>query len=150
MTRNVFASVIRALIARRRHDTLPTAIRAAKRAHEDVQHRATEPVVVGESVPEPVRDREHPLANGDVGGQDVVDEVHRAFGHPPPPAARTDRPALAGERHQPLERAVPAPYAGEAMSEHAAAEKLPELADDEAGHPLPSVSAFTAARSSLR
>ena len=112
-----------------------TAVRAAERAHEDVQHRATEAVVVGEPVPEPVRNREHPLADGDVGGQHVVDEVHRALGHPPPPAARTDRAALARERDQPLERTVPASYAGEAVSEHSAAEKLPELVDDEAGHP---------------
>ncbi len=107
----------------------PAAIPAAERAHEDGQHRATEPVVVREPVAQPVRDREHPLADGD-----VIDEVHRAFGHSPPPATRTDRAALAGERDQPLERTVPASDAGKAVSEHAAAEKLPELVDDEAGH----------------
>ena len=32
------------------------AIRAAERAHEDVQHRAAEPVIVGEPVAQPVRD----------------------------------------------------------------------------------------------
>jgi hypothetical protein len=49
------------------------AIRAAERAHEDVQYRATEPVVVGESVAQPVWHREHPLSDGHVGRQHMID-----------------------------------------------------------------------------
>ena len=109
------------------------AIRAAERAHEDVQHRATEPVVVGEPVPQPVRDREHPLSDGHVGRQHVIDEMRRALGHPPSPAARANRAPFARERYQPLERAVPAPHTGEAMGQYPAAKEFPELVHDEPG-----------------
>ena len=64
------------------------AIRAPERTHEDVQHRAAEPVVVGESVAQPVRDREHPLSDGHVGRQHLIDETRRALGHPSSPILR--------------------------------------------------------------
>jgi hypothetical protein len=109
------------------------AIGAAERAHEAVQDGATQPMIVGQPVAQPVRDREHPLAHGHVGGQHVIYEVRCALGHSPSPAARTDRAPLAREGHQPLERAVPAPDAREAMGQHPAAQEFPELVDDEAG-----------------
>ena len=80
-----------------------------------------------------MRDREHPLSDGHVGWQHMIHEVRRAFGHPPSAATRTDRPPLAREGHEPLERALPAPDAREAMGQHPAAKELPELVDDEAG-----------------
>ena len=124
----------------RHHAGLPTreplaprlaAIHAAERAHEDVQHRAAEPVIVGQPVAQSVRDREYPLPDRHVGRQHVVDEVRRALGHAPSPAARTNRPPFAREGHEPLERAVPAPHAGEAVRQHPTPEELPELGGDE-------------------
>jgi len=72
-------------------------VRAAERSHEHVQHRATEPVVVREPVAEAVRDGQYPLANGDIGGEHVIDEMRGALGHAPPAAARTDRAPLTGK-----------------------------------------------------
>src|SRR5438445_1385036 len=66
-----------------------------------------------------------------------IDRRRRASGKvvvtQPSPAARTDRAPFARERHEPLERAVPAPHAGEAVAQHPAAEKFPELVYDEPG-----------------
>jgi hypothetical protein len=45
------------------------AIRAAERAHEDVQDRATEAMIVGESVAQPVWDREHHCRTGTSSGK---------------------------------------------------------------------------------
>jgi hypothetical protein len=50
-------------------------IGAAEGAHEDSEHDAAEAMIVGEPVTEPVRNREHPLADRDVGGEHPVDEV---------------------------------------------------------------------------
>ena len=73
----------------RHHAGLPTgesrvaAIGRAQRPHEDVQHRATQPVIVGESVAEPVGDREHPLPHRHVGRENMIDQVRGALGHQP-------------------------------------------------------------------
>jgi hypothetical protein len=40
-------------------------------------------MIVGQPVAQPVRDREHPLADGHVGGQHVIHEVRCALGHQP-------------------------------------------------------------------
>jgi hypothetical protein len=71
------------------------AIRAAERTHEDVQDGATQAMVVGKSVAQPVRDREHPLSDGDVRRQHVIDQVRGTLGHTPSPAAGADRTPLA-------------------------------------------------------
>jgi hypothetical protein len=44
------------------------AIRAAERANEDLEDGATQPMIVGQSVAQPVWNREHPPSDGDVGG----------------------------------------------------------------------------------
>jgi len=109
------------------------AIGAAQRAHGDVQHGATQAVIVGEPVAQPVRDREDPLADRHVGRQHAIHEVCRALGHPPSAAARTDRAALAREGNQALERTVPAAYSREAVGQHPAAEEFSELVHDKPG-----------------
>jgi len=58
----------------------PPAIEAEDGADGDAEHRAAERVVPGEPVAQAVRQREHPLAHGDV-RQDVVDEVRGLLGH---------------------------------------------------------------------
>ena len=107
----------------------------AERPDEDAEHRAAQPMIVGEPVAQPVRDREHPLAHGHVGRQHVIHEVSRTLGHPPPAAARAEAAPLARERHEPLEGAVGTAHAGEAVRQHPAAEELPELGDDERRQP---------------
>lgn len=82
-----------------------------------------------------MRDREHPLAHGDVGWEDVLDEMCRALGHAPSAAARTEAPPLTGEGEQAFERAVAPANPGEAMGQHPSAEELPELVDDECRQP---------------
>jgi hypothetical protein len=66
------------------------AIRAAERAHEDVQDGATPPMIVGEAVAQPVWNREHTLSDGDVRRQHVIDQVRGALGHQPHNMMRGD------------------------------------------------------------
>jgi hypothetical protein len=57
----------------------------------------------------------------------VIDEASGRLGHAPAPTTRAEATALAGERHEPLERTLPAPQAGETGRQHATGEKVPEL-----------------------
>lgn len=54
-----------------------------------------------------VRKSQHPLPHGDV-GKHVVNEVRRAFGHPPPATARTKATAPARDGDEPFRSTVPA------------------------------------------
>jgi len=49
-------------------------------ANGDAEHRAAERVIVGEEIAQAVRQREHPLAHGDV-RQDVIDAQPAARAH---------------------------------------------------------------------
>ena len=100
-------------------------------ADEDAEHRATERVVERQAVAQPVRHGEHPLAHRHP-GQDRVDQVRRLLGHPPPAAARTDRPGLAGKRDEAFEPTGVAPHPGEPPLELPTPEEVAELALDEA------------------
>jgi hypothetical protein len=111
----------------------PTPERAEDRAHEDAQDGAREWGVVGEAVAQREGQREHPLPHRDL-GQDPVHQVRGRVGHAPPAARRAEAAALAGERDDPVESALVAVHADEALGEDAAAEESPELALDEAGH----------------
>src|SRR5512140_1206310 len=64
-------------------------LEAEERAGVDRAHRAAEGVIPRQAIAERVREREHPLADGDV-GQDVIDEFRGARGHPPAPAFMVD------------------------------------------------------------
>ena len=92
-------------------------------------------MVPGQHVPHLVWEREHPLAHGDV-GEDVIDQVRGALGHPPPSVARTRPPGFARKRDQPVGAAGAAPKAGELPGEPAAAQKLAEFLFDETRHSL--------------
>ena len=56
--------------------------------------------------------------------QHLVDEAGSALGHAPAAAARAEAPALAGERHEPLKRAIVAPEAREAVRQHTASQEV--------------------------
>ncbi len=88
-------------------------------------------MIVGEAVAQPMGDRQHPVAHGHVGRDDVLHQVRRPLGHPPPAAARTEAAALARERHEPPKRAVATAYPGEPVRQDPAAQELPELGGNE-------------------
>ena len=114
----------------------PLASAAAQRCEqgpqEQVQDLAGEACVVGHAVAERKREREHPLAHGDL-GKDAIDEVGGGVGHAPPSAGGA-KAALAREGDQAVVAALVAVQAEEAMSQHAAFEIGAELALDETGN----------------
>src|SRR5947208_13179506 len=110
------------------------AIEPEHGAYGDAEHRAAERVIVGEEIAQAVRQREHPLAHGDV-RQDVIDEVCGLLRHAAAAAARTKAASFARERHEALEGTALAPNAREASAERAARQELAELSLDEAGEP---------------
>src|SRR6185369_15163449 len=92
-----------------------------------------------------MRDREHPLAHGDVGWEDVLDEMCRALGHAPSAAARTEAPPLTGEGEQAFERAVAPANPGEAMGSTPQRRNFRNSLTTNAGSPTPSVCSRTVA-----
>ena len=52
-----------------------------QRTHEDADDGAAQPVIPGEQVPQPVRERQHPLADRDV-RKNLIDQMRRALSHP--------------------------------------------------------------------
>ena len=54
-------------------------------------------------------------------------EARGGLGHAPAPATGTEAAPFAGKGHEPLERALPAPQAGEAVRQDATGEKVPKL-----------------------
>lgn len=96
-----------------------------------------------------MRDAEHPLTDRDVEHEDMLDQVRGTF------AMR--RPPQEGQKPLPLQengssrskRAVAAANPGEAVRQHAAAENLPELTDDER-RPHNAVGALANRRTSRR
>jgi hypothetical protein len=94
-------------------------------------------MIIGEPVAEPMWDREHPLSHGHVGREHSIHQVRGALGHAPPATARTEAAAFARKRQQPLERAVPAAHAREAVRQHPTPEILLELGKDERRQPHP-------------
>src|SRR5438094_9185289 len=125
-----------------RHGAAPPVARAARSAaieaahgpSGDHEHRPAERVIVGEEIAQAVRQREHPLAHGNV-RQDVIDEVCGLLRHAAAAAARTKAASFARERHEALEGTALAPNAREASAERAARQELAELSLDEAGEP---------------
>ena len=81
---------------------------------------------VREVAPKTVRQAQHPLAHG-YPRQHLIDEARGALRHAPAAAARAEAATLAGERHESLERALPAPEAGEAVRQHTTGEKILEV-----------------------
>ncbi|CAN5822684.1 hypothetical protein BH23GEM6_BH23GEM6_26630 [soil metagenome] len=106
--------------------------RGADAAKQDAAHIAGEARVVGQDGADPLRQREHPLADGQR-RQDMVGEVDGHLHHAARVAGGTGAAALAGEGHQPLGVAADA---GEAVGEDAAAEVGAEVVLDPVWHAL--------------
>ena len=104
--------------------------------HRDAENRAAELVIPGKEVAQSVRQAEDPLAHRHR-RKDVVDQVCGVRRHAAAAAARTEAPSFAGERHEPLERAVVAPNPRKAARERAAGQELAELALDEPRQTVP-------------
>ena len=96
------------------------------------QHRAAQPVIPRHPVAQPIRYRQHPLPHRHP-RQHIIHQMRGALGHAAAPAARAEAAALAGKRHQVIDRAVLAAKPRHAAREHAAHQELPELALDELG-----------------
>jgi len=96
---------------------------------------ATQIMVPGEEIAQPVRQREHPLPHRDI-GEDVVDEMRGPSGHAPSTAARAHRPPLAREGDQTVGATGATSKPSEPAREPAASQKAPELLLDEAGQPF--------------
>lgn len=75
--------------------------------------RATQVVIPGQQVPQPVRQTHDPLADRHV-GKDVIDEMRGPLRHPSAPAARAEPAALTREGDASIQPAGRAPKAGEA------------------------------------
>jgi hypothetical protein len=108
------------------------AIEIEQRPGMDCEHRPTETVIPRQEVPQPVGQREHPLAHWD-GRDDLVHKMGGAPGHSSSTAARAEPPALAEERHQAFERAALAAHPGKAVRQHPAGQEFAKLRRDELG-----------------
>jgi hypothetical protein len=110
-----------------------TSVEAAKRPRVHGEDLATELVVPCEQIPQAKRQAQHPLAHRH-GGEDVVDEMRRPLGHPPPAAARTYRARFARERDETFRVARVAAKAREPSCPDTALEELTKLALHECRH----------------
>ena len=93
-------------------------------------HRAAQSVIPRHLVPEPIRHRQDPLPHRHP-RQHRGHQMRGALRHPPATATGTPRPPFARERYQMLAHAALAPKPRHTLFEHAARQKLPELALDE-------------------
>ena len=111
---------------------------SARAAAQETEHRSeihghdrpTEVVIPGEEIPNPMRQAQHPLPHGHV-GNDVIDPVGSAFGHPAPTAARTESAPFTREGHQSIQTASLTTKPSESARQAAAAQKIAELLFDE-------------------
>jgi hypothetical protein len=87
-------------------------------------------VIPRQSVARAIRQRQDPLAHRHP-REHLFDEIGGAFGHPPPPTARTEAASFAGEGHEALERAVGTPKPREALGQYPAAQEVAKLLLDE-------------------
>jgi hypothetical protein len=113
----------------------PAPLEGEHGAHEHGQHGAAETMIVGDPIAQPVRQGQHPLADGQP-AEDAVDEVGGERTHPSPAAGRAEAASLAGERDQNLTLATGAAKARKAARHHAAGEKLAQLPFHEARQAL--------------
>jgi hypothetical protein len=125
------------------------AIEVAQRPGMDREHRTGEPVIPRQEVPQPIGQREHPLAHRNERNH-FVHQVRGALGHPPAPAARAEPPALAGERQQVLKCTTVAAHPGKAVGQHPAGQELAKLPRDELGQADPSARSAAARRNSSK
>src|SRR6266852_9151081 len=102
------------------------ALEAPQHTHEHAEPRARQRVIPCEEVAKTVWQTQHPLAHGHA-RYHLVDNTGGALRHALPAATRAEAPALAGKRHEPLERAVGAPQAREAVRQQTACKEVSEL-----------------------
>ena len=107
------ASRLDALVARARSK------HAVHRTQQRARNRATQVVVPRQLIPHAVRQTQDPLPDRHI-GEHMIDEMGGALRHPAAAAAGTQRPALAGERDQPVQAAVTAAKPREPTGEPAA------------------------------
>jgi hypothetical protein len=108
---------------------------AEHRAQKHGSHTPTQVVVPCEPVAHPVREAQHPLPDGDV-RDDAIDQMRGAFGHAAATAARTQRPALARERHELVVAAFTAATPREPARQAPAPEEVPKRPLDKVRHTL--------------
>ena len=77
----------------------PPPLEGEQGAHEHVQHGAAEPMIVGERVAQPMRKRQHPLADAQI-AEDAVDKVGVERAHAPATARGTEPGFAAGNGAQ--------------------------------------------------
>ena len=109
---------------------------AQRRLHlgeENPQHRIDQTGVTMEEIPQPLRQREHPLPHRHL-GEHVIHEVRGRLGHAPGAAGGADPAALAREGDQEVMPAVRAAHPGEAVGQNAAGQVLAELPLDVGGN----------------
>jgi hypothetical protein len=104
----------------------PPPLEAQQHAYVDPEHGAGELVIPGQKIAKAVRQAQHPLPDRNA-REHIIDEASGVLGHAPAPAARAETASLAGERDEPLERAVGAAETSETVRQHAAREEIPEL-----------------------
>jgi hypothetical protein len=104
-------------------------------AVQEARHRSAQVVAPGQQVPQPMRERQHPLPHGDV-RQHVVHKVRGTFGHSTAAAAWAEAAPLAREGDEPLGPAGVAPEPGKAAGQEAAAQERVEFVLDESREPL--------------
>ena len=95
------------------------ADRRFHRAQEHTQQTADDLRLVAHMPADPLRDRQHPLAELDP-GQNLIDHMGRGPDHAPRRAGRAEIPTLAGESDQEIVAAVRAIDPGESVSQDAA------------------------------
>ena len=111
----------------------PTAtFEAEERAGVDREHGATEDVIPRQAIAERVRQREHPVAHGNI-RQDVIDQLGGPGGHPPAPTTGTEPAAFARKRHERLGMTAVALKTGKAPGPHAAVQEAAKLLLEERG-----------------
>jgi hypothetical protein len=92
--------------------------------------RATEIVIPGEEIPDPIRQTQDPLPHGHF-WKDVIDQVRRSLRHAPSAATGAEAAPLTGEGHESVVAARRTAEPSESTRQAAAPEKFAELLFDE-------------------
>jgi hypothetical protein len=99
-------------------------------AHEDRHHRAAQIVIPGELIPEPRRERQNPLPDGDI-RQAIVHQVGGAFRHATAAATRAEPASFTRERDESIHATRPAVEPREPARQPAAPQERAEFLLDE-------------------
>jgi len=87
-------------------------------------------MVPRQPIAQAIRQTQHPLPYGNI-GEDVIDEVRSALGHPATATTRAEAASFARKGHEPIEAAGPALKPREPTGERPAPEEVAELCLDE-------------------